>query len=260
MKRIIIQAGHINCANNTIVSMRGNTGAPNEQELNKRIADRVSGELRKRGFQVIQTDACANSDTAVTKIDADLFLALHGDSDTPNDNGGGFADFPEPSTDGATKESQRLAGIFNSDYFKETQINYKNASNANTRYYYMWKYLTAKTPCVLLEMGQTNDPHDKVLLGNTDLIANAIVRVICNAFNVDYNLPTQSTSPTTPPVVQPDYKKLWEDTSKQLGYLNTAFKQLKTETEGKLADKDTECQNKITGFKNLLIETIQNLK
>lgn len=260
MKKIIVQAGHINCQNNVITALKNNTGAPNEQELNKRIADRVSGELRKRGFQVIQTDACANSDPAVTKADADLFLALHGDSDTPNDNGGGFADFPEPSTDGATKESQRIAGIFNTDYFKETQIVYKNASNANTRYYYMWKYLTAKTPCVLLEMGQTNDPHDKVLLGNTDLIANAIVRVICKAFGVAYDLPSQQTTTTTPTPVQPDYKKMYEEEQKVTTQLKTAIDTIKSETTARLADKDKECQSKIESLKALVVKTVQEFQ
>ncbi len=127
-----------------------------------------------------------------------MFLALHGDADYANDSGGGFATFPEPSTDDATVESQRISGVINNVYFPETGIAHTDHANPNTKYYYMWKYLTSKTPCVLLEMGQVQDPHDKVLLANTDLIANAIARSVCKALNVPFDTQPQPT-PTPPP-------------------------------------------------------------
>jgi N-acetylmuramoyl-L-alanine amidase len=215
MTKIVIQAGHINSQYSTLGL---GSGAPGEQEINKRIADRLTAILRERGFSVIQTDANANTDTNITKVDQNLFLALHCDADYAGDNGSGFADFPEPATDGATVESQRICKVIVDTYFPETQIVYRNLSNANTRYYYMWKYLTGKTPCVLVEMGQAQDPHDKVLLGNTELIAGALGRSICKAFNVAYDLPKPSNSPSgsvspspsyqipteQPPVISPD--------------------------------------------------------
>lgn len=178
LKRICVQSGHFN---------RGG-GAPKEMETNKRIADRLSFLLRERGFEVYQTDYYGFNDTKVTKTDYDLFLALHCDMDYPGDGGSGFADYADPSTDFATKESQRICKVINDYYFPEVQIVYKNRSNANTRFYYMWKYLTPKTPCVLIEMGQSIDPHDSVLLGNTELIAGALYRAICKAFSVNYDL------------------------------------------------------------------------
>ena len=147
--KICLQSGHWS---------KAGSGAPNEQMTNKRITDRLSTVLRDRGFEVTQTDWYGYNDPKVTKIDFALFLALHCDMDYPNDGGSGFADFPEPSTDGATIESQRICKIINDNYFPEVGINYKNHANENTKYYYMWKYLTAKTPCVLLEMGQSIDP------------------------------------------------------------------------------------------------------
>ncbi len=42
MKKVVIQAGHINCQNNSIVELRTSTGAPGEQELTKRIPDRLA--------------------------------------------------------------------------------------------------------------------------------------------------------------------------------------------------------------------------
>lgn len=168
----------------------GSTGAPGEQELTVRIRKRLSELLISKGFMV----QLVNADPTPAEIDKDfdLFLALHGDADYAGDMGSGFADYPEPSTDGATVESQRICKVINETYFPETQIKYVNHSNANTRYYYMWKQLSAKTPCVLIEMGQVQDPHDKVLLANTDLIAGALSKSICKAFGV-----------AEPPVVVP---------------------------------------------------------
>lgn len=243
MKRICIQPGHVN---------KGG-GAPNELETNKRVADRVSALLRERAFEVYQTDANGYNDPKVTTVNYDLFLSLHCDMDYPDDNGGGFADFPEPKTDGATNESQRICKIINDFYFKEVGIVYKNRSNSNTRYYYMWKYLTLKTPCVLIEMGQSIDPHDSVLLGNTELIATALVRAICQAFGVAYDL--------TPPVVEPSNCEKELDYQKgEVTRLNLVIEQAKLDLDGKLAQKDVDCQSKFDTFKNYLIKTIQEYK
>ena len=231
--KCIIQAGHINHKNNVLANMRGNTGAPGEQELNKRIADRVSAMLRERGFEVVQTDACANSDRAIITKDYDLFLSLHGDADYAGDSGGGFADYADPASDGNTKESQRITAILNDIYFKETGIVYKNRSNKNTRFYYMWQYLTSKTPCVLIEMGQVQDPHDKVLLGNTTLIASAITRSLCKAFNKPYDLPT-----TTINLKDEEIKKLKGD----LEVANKALEQAKLQYRDDMAGMVTKCQ------------------
>lgn len=226
MKRVVIQAGHIG---------KAGAGSPGEQEVNKRIADRLSAVLRDRGFEIIQTDYYAYNDTKVTKQDHDLFLALHCDMDYAGDNGSGFADYPEPSTDGATKESQRITKILNESYFPEVKIVYKNRSNANTRYYYMWKYLTLKTPCVLIEMGQTQDPHDRVLLGNTDLIANAIGRAVCKAFNINFDSISNGGGYSDDNKVEIErLKKLLEEQKK-------SYDTQILEIRSNLADKEKEC-------------------
>lgn len=193
-KFICLQAGHQN-------RTTGSTGAPGEVEANIRIRDRLSQLLIERGFMV-QLVGADPTPEEINK-DFDLFLALHCDADYPNDNGGGFADYPEPSTDGATAESQRICKIINDYYFPEVKINYVNRSNANTRYYYMWKRLSAKTPCVIIEMGQIQDPHDKVLLANTELIAGALKVAICKAFGVDPNPPAPQPEPPQTPPSQP---------------------------------------------------------
>lgn len=199
--RICIQAGHSNVKYNSIVALRGSTGAPNEMSFNVDIRDKVSDELRKRGFEVQGTDANANDDPNITNVDWDLFLSIHYDADvyTTEPKNGGFADYPEPSTDGATKESQRICKIINETYFPTTGIPcVTKRSNANTRYFYMWKYLTAKTPCVILECGvgmHTPEDH-QTLHFNRPLVVEGIVRSICKSFNVPYeNIPEPPTDP-----------------------------------------------------------------
>lgn len=220
---------------------------------NKRITDRLAEMLRQRGFSVTQTDYFAYNDKTITKVDFALFLALHCDMDYPNDGGSGFADYAEPATDFATKESQRICKVINDVYFPETKIKYVSHSNPNTRYYYMWKYLTAKTPCVLIEMGQSIDPHDSVLLGNTKLIASALTRAICKAFNVSYEI-------GGPPVTNPtDQNEEIEALKKEILTLKDT---LKTERIGfmtGLAKKDTDCLKKITSYKEKIINFVGKL-
>jgi len=190
MITICLQSGHEGRTS-------GSTGAPGEVELNVRIRNRLSQILIEKGF-VLQL---VNADPTPSEIgkDYNLFLALHGDADIYG-KGGGFVDFPDPVTDKATKESQRIAKCIREEYFKHAEIvEYPSRSNANTKYYYMWDRLSAKTPCVIIEMGVVQDAHDKVLLADTNRIAGAIARGICKAFNVPYDvvIPEQ---PTTPPV------------------------------------------------------------
>lgn len=241
--KICLQSGHYS---------KGG-GAPQELETNKRITDRLAFILRQRGFEVTQTDWYGYNDPAVTKVDFSLFLALHCDMDYPNDGGSGFADYPDPSSDYATKESQRICKIINDNYFPEVGINYINRSNANTRFYYMWKYLTAKTPCVLLEMGQSIDPHDNVLLGNTELIASGIGRAICKAFNVSYEI--EIPPEQIPHTCEDEMKPLREEIER----LKRAIGQLGNDNLEALAKTEAECEQKIKDYKKKIVDFVDSL-
>lgn len=191
-KFICLQAGHQNTKDNCDPALRGSTGAPGEVELTVRMRNRLSQILIAKGFMVQLVDATFNCKPERTK-DFDLFLALHGDADYAGDNGGGFVDYPDPSVDVATGESKRIKEAIEREYFNHSGIANTPHSNPNTKFYYMWRALSAKTPCVLLEMGQVQDPHDKVILADTDRVTNAIARGICKAFGVPFD--------STPPVV-----------------------------------------------------------
>jgi N-acetylmuramoyl-L-alanine amidase len=196
MVKIALQAGHGGLTS-------GATGAPGEQELNRRIRTRLSEILISKGFQLFLFDA---SIPPTQVQDFNLFLALHGDANIYG-TGGGFVDYPDPSVDMANAESKRIKECIESLYFKESGIvNHPERSNANTRFYYAWSELTAKTPCVIIEMGVVQDAHDKVILADTERVSKALARGICLAFNVPYE--AGSTPPTNPP--PQDYK----------GYLN----------------------------------------
>lgn len=199
--KIALQSGHENAAQNCDLNLRKGTGAPGEAEFTIRIRNRLSEILISKGFQLFLFDATANCNPAIGKEDFNLFLAIHYDANIYGE-GGGFVDFPEPSTDLATNESQRITKVLEDEYFPHSGIvNKPNRRNANTKYYYMWKYLSAKTPCVIIECGVGQDPHDKVILADTDRVCNAIARGICKAFNVPFDAPP-------PPPTETDNQKL----------------------------------------------------
>ncbi len=181
--KILLQCGHWNTTTTA-------TGAPNEMSFNVDIAFTTAAELRARGFEVKVTDYNAYKDPEVLGTDFDLCLAIHYDADIYG-TGGGFVDFAEPSTDSVTTESQRIAQSLRDNYFITTGIaNHPERSNKNTRYYYLWKYLSAKTPCVIIECGVgMHVPDDwQTLHFNRPLVIEGLVKGICSAFNIPYEL------------------------------------------------------------------------
>lgn len=174
MKKILIQAGHKGRTS-------GSTGAPGEQKWTSEIVPKIAQILRDNGFNVGECNADpTNADIAG---DWDLFLSVHYDADMYDDRGG-FIDTPDPSVDFATKESNRIAEEMRKVYFDRTGIpNRPNRSNRNTKYYYMWKRMSAKTPCVIIEAGvgwRTPEDH-KTLHFEQDKVASAIAEGIINA-------------------------------------------------------------------------------
>jgi N-acetylmuramoyl-L-alanine amidase len=226
MKFICLQSGHEGVTS-------GATGAPGEQELNVRIRNRLCQVLISKGFIVQLVNA--NPGNNEIKKDFDLFLALHGDANIYG-TGGGLVDYPDPKVDQVTAESKRIKEAIESMYFDNSGIvNHPERSNANTKYYYMWSRLTAKTPCVIMEMGVVQDAHDKVILADTDRVANAIARGICKAFGVPYD----QVIPTEPMVTIT--KNEYEGMKAQITSLSGAVETL----TASVALAKTECQNRL---------------
>lgn len=230
MKRYIcLQAGHQNATKNCDPVLARGTGAPGEVEFTIRVRDRLSQILLSKknadgsdAFMLKLVDATFNCDRNAGKEDFSLFLAIHYDADVYNAPGG-FVDYPEPFTDISTRQSQRIAQAIREEYFPHAGIeNHPERSNKNTRYYYMWKFLSGLTPCVIIECGVGQNAHDKVILADTDRVANAIARGICKAFGVAFEVappppqpepvPPAPPAPPAPPQPAPiDYKKLLYD-------------------------------------------------
>lgn len=180
MKKVCLQAGHVGRAS-------GATGAPGEREWTQRMAAMVATRLVAAGISVTIADAKANTDSSITSQDWDLFLAIHYDADVYDDSGG-FVDFADPAVDQANKESRRIASAIRDVYFPVTGINNRpNRSNSNTKFYYMWNALSAKTPCVLIECGVGwRKPEDwDTLYNRADIVADGIANGIKKAFGIE---------------------------------------------------------------------------
>ena len=192
MRRICIQSGHWGMTS-------GATGAPREQERTIAIGLRLTQLLAAIGVETYRDDAFDDNDPKVNDTDWDLYLALHCDANYAGDEGGGFVDWIDPSIDSSVesnKESQRIAGAIEQVYFSESGIrNVPGRRNPNTKFYYMWNVLSANTHCVIIEMGESIDPHDNVILNDIERVSQILLRGIQNAFP-DLK-PT--TTPTTPP-------------------------------------------------------------
>lgn len=198
MKYINIAAGHWNIKYNCDKTLMGSTGAPLESGTNVAVAMRLEKILQDKGFKTYLSDANYNCKPEAGTTDFDLYISCHCDSNYAGNEGGGFVDYPAPDLDSNNAESKRIKEAIESEYFKESGIrNVPSRSNVNTKRYYMWKALSPKTPCVILEMGESIDPHDRVLLNDTERIAQAIAKGINKAF------PGVVTPPTPEPPSDP---------------------------------------------------------
>lgn len=252
-KKILCQAGHYNIKNNCDSYFRAMTGAPEEVRHNYEIALKFIDLLNKNGYEAHFTDAnvnCPSNSSQVNK-DWDLFLSLHCDANYTGDQGGGFVDYPDPSVDQASAESKRIKEAIEAEYFSYTGIrNVPSRSNPNTKFYYAWQYMTAKTPCVIIEMGESIDPHDIVILNDVQRVADGLLKGIKKAF------PLQVVTPQPPQVVDCQKEK---DEIKKLQLEIQSCKSKSKELEELLAEEKALRQNQKEQLIAKIIELIKNL-
>jgi hypothetical protein len=216
-----LQAGHQNIQNNVVPALRSGTGAPGEVDFTVRVRDRLGQILIAKGFPVQLDDANANSSlTTIGGKDFGFYLALHYEADIHN-TGGGFITAPDPSVDAVNGESLRIADAIRKSYFipytQDTGIQeHMEWNNPNATEYYMWSELSANTPCALIECGVGQNAHDKVILGDTDRVCNAIAKGICKAFNVPWDAPVPQPPATNWEQKYNDEVKKNDELSKEL--------------------------------------------
>lgn len=182
--KVILQAGHAGRTS-------GSTGAPGEQKWTKEITPKLAKYLRSKNIEVREVGA--DPTDAEIAGDWDLFLAIHYDADIYNDRGG-FVDTPDPTVDMASSESTRIAEEIRKTYFSKTGIpEKKERSNSNTKYYYMWQRLSAKTPCVIIEAGvgwRVQEDHNTLWFRQDDVVMG-IGQGIVNALKAEEVTPPQ---------------------------------------------------------------------
>jgi len=169
--------------------------------FNVDIRDQLAAKLRARGFEVLTTDANANDDPKISKVTHDLLLAIHYDSDSYG-KGGGFTDYPG-TTDLATEKSKTAAKAIADEFFKATGIvNHPERSNANTKGYYIWAYMTKDTPKVIVECGVgMHVPDDHTTLHfNRKLVVEGLERGICKYFDMPFETPQPPPAPAEPTI------------------------------------------------------------
>lgn len=195
-KLIGLQAGHQNIQGNADPILRTQTGAQGEEPFNVKVRDALGQILISKGFQVQLDDANSNINPQTLGKHFDFYLSIHAQASVV----GGAVSAPDPSVDQVNGESKRIVEAMNQEYFKDTGI-VRNDSmiNPNMTQYYMWAVLEAKTPCGIIECGDLSDPHDSVILADTQRVALGIAHGICDAFGVAWGTPA------------PNYQKLYND-------------------------------------------------
>lgn len=210
MLKVCLQSGHKGI---TI----GATGAPGERDWTQKIVPLIAKKLKTAGCEVYETDSLGYKDQKVISTDWDYFLAIHYDADIYNE-GGGFVDYPDASADAVNQTSKTLARELSDYYFNTTKIlNKPSRSNANTKFYYMWNYLTRKTPCVIIECGVGNrKPDDYIILRNYELISTTIAEGILKGLNVPVITPCDHTRCTKDLVEMTKNKEEWKEKARNL--------------------------------------------
>jgi metal-dependent amidase/aminoacylase/carboxypeptidase family protein len=96
-------------------------------------------------------------------------------------------------------------------------------------------------------MGESIDPHDKVILADTDRVSNAIARGICKAFNVNFDIPVPSP---VPPQV---------DNSLLITQLRNTISE-KNDTINRLTAESITLKAKIIKYETLLDQIARNIE
>lgn len=164
-------------------SLRAYGGAPGESVFVRALNDKLVPQLHARGITVARVAGDMKAHPEFSQ-DWDLFLAPHYESDTHGHESGWFWGRAASSTQPAADD--RFGAIFERRYSALPAPPQRQGwMTVNVTDYYAFRYTTASTPGVLLELGvgapvcnghgQPSAPDHDWLRANVDIIATTIV-------------------------------------------------------------------------------------
>lgn len=146
-------------------------GGKTEAEVNIAIARETAALLEQMGYAV---------DILPTAIPrgyaADAVVAIHADGG-PSNRRGFFSDTPAKSP--VAGAEARLSNLIDQEYATATGLTRVYRSTVNTKRYYGYSRVTAKTPMVIVETGfLTNAADREIIVGRPDLAARGLANGI----------------------------------------------------------------------------------
>lgn len=194
---VIIQAGHVNIPQNCSPDLRSGTGAPDEAEFNRNVANGVAVALEAYGVQTRWVDANFNCSPDVAK-DYQAVVSIHYQANLPTPSGF-FVGTGDPAQDGAAAQSAKLAAAIHARYSLATGLTFRPEwNNPNITQYYLFEALSKATPFALIECGVgAPGAPDNALLWSVDgqqKIVTAITQGIADFLGVSQPAPPPSVT------------------------------------------------------------------
>jgi hypothetical protein len=250
--KLTIQNGHRNAAN-------GQTGTSGEMDLIDKVYYAIKSIIDSKYSQIIEL----SYDDATVKNGetADYFLAPHFDGSTNTSYNGGFVDC---SPESLTKDQDwQFAQMIADYYFGPMGITFAPSHRtANSTYYYAFNSTGEKTIQTIIELGTLTNADDKVKCQDYNKIARLLMEGII-AYLTKYDATYQAfikNSTTTPTQTPTDsLQQENESLKKQVEDLKKINETLQTKTTQQLADKDIECQKRLSDVKQKIINYITSV-
>lgn len=242
-------------------SVTGQTGTSGEVDLLDKVYFSLAPKLIEKGIEVYyEDDGLWDSEgnfVGLLNGDKDYFLALHLDgSVNPSANGGMIdaGDVGSPTVDKDWKFIQTIADY----YFGPMGIRFKGEAGRtdNTKYYYAFYATGTNTVQGLIELGTLTNQSDREKCQDYGKIATLLAQgIIAYLTQYDKNYQDYLASQQTESC-ETTLAKLRIELAQQKEKLG----KLQQETSKQLADKETECQLKISRLKQDIVSFINNYK
>lgn len=251
--KLTIQNGHRNATG-------GATGTSGRTSSGKKInevdwIDSVYYEIKKKIDlnQKLSSRIELSYDDAKIKngVNADYFIAIHGDGSTNPSYDGGFVDDAPDDPVGA--ESWAFARKVADYYFNPMGIRFApEHRTANSTYYYAFSQTGTKTKQFIIECGSMTNVSDMDKMANISKAADSILGGIIAYLKEkepifkDYeSIPPSNTT--------------GDDKDKQIADLKQQLDTLQKETDIKIAKVQSDCQAKIQDMKKNIINYVEKI-